>query len=336
MLISHTVKDTILFPIVYCLVFVSALSVLCVFNIIYTAGAGASLLPALSQDLIIGLIPHAVATMFVFSIFLTNFFLLIRLQRKPGLRFVSFVFILACSILIFLIGYNLISTDYAPGELPYSGEVSKLQDLVAPQKIIPFQGSTLFFEAADGSRLENVVLINNKPTAPDIAFYKSGVLSISGNSVVLNTAEPNPTQVKLTAQPPLSSIFTAQGVVGLLISHYDKLRATLNDLYNSNRAEFHLFSLSILILMLTAGFFIRLSRWPLFNAFLYIFVLLLIFVFNNFVVYTMIPELEKFLGKNFLLDIMPSVIILILAATFFLLDFVLLPQTHYRRKRLGV
>jgi hypothetical protein len=121
-----------------------------------------------------------------------------------------------------------------------------------------------------------------------------------------------------------------------LISHYEKLRATLHDIYNSNRAEFYFFSLTILFLMLSAGFFMRLSRWPLFNAFLYLFVLILIFMFNNFVVYTMIPELEKFMGRNFFLDMLPGVIMLILAATFFLLDFVLAPRTHYKRKRFSV
>lgn len=336
MLISHTVKDTILFPIVYIVVFAAALSVLCVFNIIYTAGAQASLLPALSQDLIIGLIPHAVATMFVFALFLTNFFLLVRLQRKPGLRFASFFLIMTCSLLIFLLGYDFINTNYAKGDLPHSGKVSESQDIVAPQKLIAFQESTLYFEASDGSRLENIVIINNNPTAPDIAFYKTGLLSVSGNLVVLNASNPASAQFTLSAQPPLSSLFTAEGVIALLISHYEKLGATLNDLYNSKRAEFYLFSLAILFLMLTAGFFMRLTRWPLFNAFLYIFVLLLVFMFNNFAVYTMIPELEKFMGKNFLLNILPSVILLILAVTFFLLDFVLLPQTQYRRKSLSV
>ncbi|MBN1798800.1 MAG: hypothetical protein JW822_09485 [Spirochaetales bacterium] len=329
-------KDTILFPIVYILVFAIALSVLCILNIVYTAGAGASLLPALSQDLLVALIPHAVATMFVLALFLTNFFLLIRLQRKPGLRFASFLLILLCSLLIFLLGFDFINANYAKGELPRGGKIAETRDIAVPQKLIPFKEATLYVEDTEGSRLQNIVIINNSPAAPDIAFYKTGLLSLSGNSVVLNPSGASSAQVSLSPQPPLSSVFAAEGVIALLISHYDKLCATLNDLYNTKRTEFYLFSLSFLLLMLTAGFFMRLSRWPLFNAFLYIFVLLLIFIFNNFVVYTMIPEIEKFIGRNFLLNIMPSVIMLILAATFFLLDFVFLPQTKYRRKRLSV
>jgi hypothetical protein len=336
MLISHTVKDTILFPIIYAVVFFSCLFVLCVFNIIYTAGAGASLLPALSQDLIIRLVPNAAATMFVCALFLTNFFLLIRLQRKPGLRLASFFLILACSVLVFLIGYNVIDPYYTQEVLPASGKVSESREMDVPEKLIPFEEYTLYFEEADGVRLENIISIKNSPAAPDINFYKTGSLSVSGSSVVFNAAVPTSARLNLSAQPPLSSIFRAQGVIDLLISHYEKLRATLHDLYNSQKAGFYFFSLTILFLMLSAGFFMRLSRWPLFNAFLYLFILILIFMFNNFVIHTMIPELEKFLGKNFFLDILPGVIMIILSATFFLLDFVLVPRTYYRRKRLSV
>jgi hypothetical protein len=335
MIISHKVKDTILLPIVYAVIFVSCLFFSCIFNIIYTIGAQLSLLPALSQDLIISLIPHAISTMFLFSLFLTVFFVLIRLQKKPGIRMASFLIILACSLFLFLAGYPYIDENFPGADLPRIGRAVEPKDLGSPQKLFRFKEATLFFEGSEGALLNNLVIINNTPNTPDISTYQTGRISVAENSVVLTAASPGQTRYQFSPQAPLSSLFLADGAATFLISHYEKLVATFSSLYNSSRFDFYLFSLAMLFLICTAGVFMRLSRWPVFNIFLYICVLLLVFLFNNFIVYTMIPEIKKFMGGSFFLNILPSVILLIIATAFFLMDFMLLPKKYFGRKRLS-
>ncbi len=332
MLISHTVKDTILFPFIYALVFVSVLFVLCVFNIIHTIGVEASLLPALNEELISSLLPHAITVMFLLAVFLTNFFILIRLQRKPGIRFVSFILILACCFVLFLTGYSFINDNFARRTAPAVTSIPERENTAAPQKLLRFQDATLYFETREGDAVRTVVLIKNSPDAPDMVIYNSGSLSAAPGE--LNLAAGLPVQARFSFKPqaPVSSVFAADGVIGLLISHYEKLKSVLDELYLRGRAEFYLFSLSLLFLILAAGFFMRLSRWALFNAFLYLFVVFLIFIFNNFVMYTMIPELKKIIGASPMLNLAPSIVMLILGGTFFLLDFLLLPRAGVGRK----
>jgi hypothetical protein len=336
MLISHTVKDTILFPFIYALVFLAVLLVLCAFNIVHTMGVDASLLPALSEQLLPSLLPHAIAVMFLLALFLTNFFILIRLQRKPGIRFISFVLILACCFILFITGYSYINESLSPSTPPAGRGAPELGEIAAPRKLLRFRDATLYFEGREGDTVRTVVLVKDSPDAPDIVTYNSGSITAGPGELDLAAGAPVTARYNLKPLAPVSSVFAAEGLIGLLISHYEKLKSVLNDLYVRARTEFYLFSLSLLFLILAAGFFMRLSRWALFNVFLYLFVVFLIFVFNNFVMYTMIPELKKIIGAGPVLNLAPSIVMLIIGGTFFLLDFLLLPQPDIRRKSLRV
>jgi hypothetical protein len=336
MLLSHTVKDTILFPVIYVIVFVSVLLVLCVFNIIHTVGVRASLLPVFSQDFVSILIPHAVSVMFLLALFFTNFFILIRLQRKPGIRFLSFIVITACCFILFLCGYSYIQSNVTQASPAAAATPAELDESQPARKLYNFRNGVLYFEVRQGNRVQNIVVVNNSPATPDITRYTAGSLSVSRGSVVLNTEGPSADHFDFQPSEGTSSLFLADSVIAGLISNYQKLESILGQLYLTRRAEFYLFSLSLFFVILAAGFFMRLSRWALFNAFFYLFAVMLIFLFNNFIMYTVIPELKKIIGQSVILSIIPSVILLILGVTFFLLDFLLLPQPGYGRKRFSV
>jgi hypothetical protein len=278
---------------------------------------GARLLPALRESL-----PVAVLLALVLLLF--------RISLKPGNRFLSFVLPLAVAFVVLAFGYQVLeglqqrvdlrraeSLDRSPGRF-----------LVA-ERFNEAGGKILYLSKLEGGTLRGVVLYDPEARSPRLRFSPRGSVDVIDGGVRVSLEG---TTWELASEAVYAPLFGNDPLVQPLLEDISLLNLELDRLFRESRSGFFLLSFALVFAFYSAGLFFRISRWPLLNVAVALFVLRGYLYLARLLGHDMVVELGKVFRNPAILSYLPALVLLILGAVFFLIDVLFVPGERWRRE----
>lgn len=322
-------KDTILSVIIFGLALV-IVTVLCAGSfILFVLGSRLFLFPSISLDLILPLVPPALTQMFLPATLITLFVTMIRVRRRPGVLFLSYILVGALAFTVLFLGPQLIESSI-------SSEIRRIQvdtalslrDLEHPQKLIALKEAWLFFEKKSGATLESGMLIRTEGRTMHARPFRQATYETGENGTGLSLEGAS--RVTLAPRAEETAAFAPGATAGTIIDSFSALNAYFLSTSDERKTEFTAICVLLAAFVLSSSFFLRMTKWPLANIFLALLILFVILAFYNFLISTVIGELEKILGKSDLLAFIPHGMLAFFSGLFFIFDFILLPEKRRR------
>jgi hypothetical protein len=320
------VKDTLVSVIIFCLILVVVTAFATLAFAVYLIGSRLFLLPAITPQMLLALVPASLRQVFLPATLLSLFFALVRMRRKPGLVFLSYLLLGALAFGVLFLGPKLVAA-------PLNAEIAKvrsaqsvgLRDLAEPGKLIPFKDAYLYFDRKEGADLVSGFLIDQTKPAPRVVLFDRATVSVGADATRLTLPLPAGSRT-LLPQTGESAPFAPDSTVVATLGFFQGLNDRFLALAGSQTTESIIVCVLFVMIVLSASLFLRATRWPLANVFLTLLVLALVLALYIFVVYQFLGEVRKVTGDTFLLTLAPNALLGFLALVFFLFDFVFLPE----------
>jgi len=204
------------------------------------------------------------------SIFIALYLLFLRIGRKPGNRFFSLLFPLAASYIVLLAGVTAV---YGPPGSPAPREYETLVPFIpgtihtTGTELIYVDEVSVASEAAGNTGLENVVRYGGG----GLAYYRraQALVRKTGemrSTVVLPEDGSQSPVIVEPANPVYEPAFEAPGVLVSLVDDIRLVNRFLLEERSESPGTFTFTAFSILLAAAGCVCFIRVTRWPLFNA----------------------------------------------------------------------
>jgi hypothetical protein len=347
---TAAVKDTLLAVIIFCLVLAVVAAFCTLAFAVYLIGSRLFLFPAVAPEMLLKVVPAAFRQVFLPAVLLSLFFALVRMRRKPGLVFLSYLLLGALAFGALYFGPQLVAA-------PLNAEIAKvraesvvgLRDLAYPRQLIPLEGAYLYFDRKEGADLVDGFLVDDARPAPRVDFFDRAPVTTGADGARLGL--PGPAGAKtLAPQAAESAPFAPDTSVQSTFAFFQSLNDRFLAFSGERTGAALVVCLVVVLVVLSSSVFLRVTRWPLANVFIALLVLCLILAFYNFLINQFLVEVKKllgesfwttlapkggplaaFFGESFWLTIVPNGVLAFLSLVFFLFDFVFLPERKRER-----
>jgi hypothetical protein len=206
------------------------------------------------------------------SVLASLFGLFFRIRRKPGNRLLSFVLPIAASFIVLAAGISFV---YGPAGSPPPKEYGSLNPFT-PKTIHETKEGLIFTDAVSGARdAGDGIRLDNLIRYADGALHYDRAAAVAVRSagdtqaavIISSSASKQPVTVT-PANPVYQRVFESPGIIASLAVDANTLNQFLHEKRTQSPEDFALAVFSILLLAMGCICFLRLTRWPLFNALL--------------------------------------------------------------------
>ncbi len=206
------------------------------------------------------------------SVFAAIFLLFFRMRRKPGIRVLAILLPLFAAFIVMLLGITVV---YGPPGSPRPREYGTYISFI-PKTIHQAENGLVYVDEIDGERegaesvgLENVVRYSQSRFQhfADAALAVRGVEDGGSAVIVPSNTEEEPVTIS-PANPVYYPVFSPPAVIAAMADDVPALNNLLLEVRTSTPERFALYLLSVLLPAVGCICFMRITRWPLFGAFL--------------------------------------------------------------------
>ncbi len=319
------VKDTLAPVVIFCLVLVIVTVLATFFFIVSLIGAKLSLLPAVTWEMILRLVPAALTQMLLPATLLSLLLSLVRARRRPGLVLVTYLALGALAFAVLFLSPQVITGSLAAeiGKIRAASTVG-LRDLEEPGKLVTLQDGYLYFEKRDAGNLYSGAYVDTTATGTRISGFARAGLVQRGGETILTLPDP-PRSVVLRPRAGETGSFTPDSQAASIFGLAGEFNRRYLDAAH-RPAEMLLVCVLFTAVVLSSSFFLRATRWPLANIFMTLLVLAGILALYNFISLKVVDELVKIFGPRPAFILIPTGVLAFFATLFFLLDFVFLRE----------
>lgn len=262
-------RDTLLHPIVFLLLFVIVLAFTTTCTLLLTWDITYNPEIQRAPGWLSSTLPRALFKCYTVSFLVSLFLTFGRLKHRPGYIILSFFLLLLVSTATGFLGFQ-ITADIAEATNP----APSAQPFVS-RTIHPADDGRLYIEKmAAASGIGRAKIKGFAVHSEDgITFSQSATVGIhTGNEGVLVVVElgeiDNPSIPVIPANPVYSPPFAMPQFLKNMIDEIELLNVYLNDARRGSAPRLLLAAFSLAVFVLGGRFLFRLSRWPLFNMLL--------------------------------------------------------------------
>ena len=251
------------------------------------------------------ILPFSVLSSCILSLFAT-------LKRKIN-RFFSGLLILIVGSGIYFFGFSALLHT----EVPVSDSSTSYESVFYGGKINPFLRGFVYVERMDPKYAYNVVR-ENPAQYPSFTFHKKiGISSLK--KTVSSKRKISGIEERLAGNPYFTDVFKVPEFLGSFIGDLQKFNREMEKLYNASRYYF-IFAVIVQVLFAVSCWsLLRISRWPLVNAFFSLVLIRGLFAFYGVWDTPVVQGKLSFLGPGMVKDNIVSILLLVFA---FLLVFI--------------
>jgi hypothetical protein len=320
------VKNTLAPVIIFCIVLVVVAALSSFFFIIYLIGTKLYMLPVITGEMIVMLVPAALTQMLLPATLLSLLFALVRARRSPGLVFITYLALGALAFAVLFLAPHFIATSLTAeiNTIRARGAVD-LRNLEEPGKLVALEDAYLYYEKREGETLRSGVYVDSSGPAPRISTFDRAVIVRRGEEVTLTLPRPERT-VALKPRVEEAASFDPGAQAGPVFEFLGGFNRRFLDAAASRPAEFLIVCVLFTAMVLSASFFLRVTHWPLANIFITLLVLSGVLALHNFIAQKVADELPKLFGPDIAFSLIPNGLLVFFSALFFLLDFVFLRE----------
>lgn len=246
-------------PLYYLLLFLVVFLLLAAFSLLLTWGSIYNPDMAARGYLVPATIILSANGVFSLSVLLAVALLLFRLVRLQGNRILSLMAIGLTAFAVYLGGLFIL--DGLTGAL--SDEARDLSYAVPDEQFLSFPESEVYVGEADGITLAPVVF-HRRTEVPGFSRYATAVRDEERNELIVPAAGVS-YPIK-AAKQAFVTLFEAPTFLRRAFDDVGVLTERLSETYAPGSVMFVLTPVSLVMVMVGSWLFVRLTRWPLFNA----------------------------------------------------------------------
>jgi hypothetical protein len=258
-------------------------------------------------------------------------FIFIRILKKPGIHILLFILPLItafCVIFFGIIGINQIIT---PVE-----ETVTIKNYIKPGKFLFFENNILYINSVTDNTINNAVYIDT-----DDLFLNPGNnmrvyqyidranVEIVDDKININSGS---NIISLDRMTYYSGFYSADKTMESIFESISLLNKEINEFYNSNITEFAILCFSLIFIIMSSNVFMRITKWPLFNFFVVMFITIGSVILYNFLKNHIVMEFFAETSDSFFLRLIPSISLLIIGVLFVFIDIIFIPFDFWNRE----
>lgn len=324
-------KDSGLVPLIYILVFILILSFTC--GLILLQGWAVEYNPEIrhAPGWFALHVPFAFSQALPPSAILSAFLLFIRIKRKPGNRFFTFLLLFLSTFAILVLGISFIGRFQSSAAIsdnkPRHPFVSRSFHAVGSSLL--YVEEVLYSPEYD-TRLNQIISGSIYEESANLVFeyYQNGYLNDN-----LELELPTNNIIAMEGQSAIKGLnLSAPVFFRYALEEIAILNNYLTSRYGNSLERLIFVALALSFCATSCGIFSRISPWPLFNVFISLAMLRFIFFIFRLTDSEIFEELVQILPDEQIVSDLPTILLAVLGAVFVICDFLFIPY-HTNRKR---
>lgn len=317
-------KNSLILPVIYLFVFLILTILLTGFNIVIKLAATME-----TSGFSVKEIPVFIKNVIPVSGLLSLLFLFIRILKKPGMHFLSFVLPLATAFCALFFGIISINTVITPVE-----ETVTIKNYIKPNKFLFSENNILYISNLSDNKIDNAIYIdtNNLFLEPEnntqmYQFIDSANVEIEDNKININTGRK-----VISLDTIYSGYYSSGEIMETIFKSISSINKELSEFYNRNITEFAILCFSFVFIIMSSNVFMRITRWPLFNFFVVMFISIGAILLYNFLKNHIVLEFFTENTDSLFLRLIPCISLLIIGVLFLFIDIIFIPFNFWDKE----
>jgi hypothetical protein len=319
------VKEPVVLPFVFLLVFIAALAVFSCLDIFSSWGSSSAGVQEFSLSLaaqrfagsaLQSLVPATVAALLVCGF---------RASRRSVSRFLSMAILLVMGYAVMVNGMFLFR-GAAKSPKP---AVESARLYVPPRAFFRLGDAALNARSVTDAALKAVLVYRpGKSGGERLSVHPSGRVSMKAGSMTVALDGASPLEVSGALPLSAGSLFEADALTAAFLRDMGVLTEDFRRLNTAAPAEFFLAAFAFLFLCTSSMAILRFTRWPLVNALFLITAVRAYFLLYHFLSITVGPAIGKGVTDPLIVKLFPSIAFMILGVLFLIVDIVFIPNNR--------
>ncbi len=318
-------KDSFLLPLKFLLIFFIVVILLSTIYLLAIWGSSFNPEEKFSIPWVTSNITDVMQACLPFSTFFSIFLVFFTILKHPGIRLLSFLFIVICASLV--LGFGTVGINRINISLAAKNHQSTATFL--PQTLYKFERSTFYFEEKKNGIMKTAVLFDESRNpafslhseARYMEMEKENRIVFENDKIRIEGVPSNPAFIPMFQIPvPLSSFFNDIG----------EMNRYLNSVYTRSVNAYFLVVVFLVLFCMSTWTFTRITKWPLFNACVTLLVFRGLFSMFSFLSSDVSKEIAGIILKKEMLEYLPVAVCAILSFLLILIDFLFIP---YAKKK---
>jgi len=281
-----------------------------------------------SSEQLINSIPGSIFDKLLVAVFTALIMLFVRMQKKPGFHFLSFIVTLIIALAVFISGILFLEVISASSDISnIKSTETGLKNYLIPEKINTLRNFSLYFEEIEDNELQNILLIKSNNSLPGLRYFPIGRSLNVNNELILTVKEKDNEQIKLIPPNLFSSIFKPDYPIKLIQDSLETINKDIKIFLSSSQWEFYLLCFCLIFVIVSSRFFMRITKWLLINFSINILIIIGILFLYSLLRIDITRELVKVVGDQPIVRLFPSFVIFVLGILLSIFDLLLIPHS---------
>ncbi len=322
-------RESLLLPVVYLFVFL--ILSLCLIGLNIITELAETTENSEESEFAIKKLPAIIRDVIPIGSIISLLFIFLRILKKPGIHFFSFLLPLITSFCVLFFGIISINMVITPVE-----DNITIENYIKPNKFLFFDNNILYTDTLTGNTIHNAILIdsnnlflNSENDTEVYKFIEQANVTIDENNININTGYDS---FSLSTKSYYSGFYTTDETAEYIFSSISLINKELNAFYSRNIIEFAVLCFSFVFIIMASNVFMRITRWPLFNFFVVMFMTIGAILLYNFLKNQIVMEFFSDISDSFFLRLLPCFSLIIIAVLFLLIDIIFIPFNFWNKE----
>ncbi|HSV93281.1 MAG TPA: hypothetical protein VLH81_09395, partial [Desulfobacterales bacterium] len=272
----------------------------------------------LTLELAAARLPRAAFEMMLPAVLLTIVLLGFRMARRPISRFLAFLIVLGAGYVVLVNG--LIWTHRAEAAVKPAVTAPVVARYLPTKSFTALGIPRVAPVPPQADRLGPVLVLDPAAKVPRFTLYRSGALSVQGDTISLQLAGAKPLALRAELAPAEARLFTADRYTELFLRDFRAMNDDLRVLLERAPGRFFVACFAMLFLVTALLVLLRATRWPLFNVLLLVLAVRACLLLYRVLAVDLAPTVARVIADPLLALLAPSAAFLVLGVLALLAD----------------
>jgi hypothetical protein len=320
------VKEPVVLPFIFLLVFIVSLALFSALDLFATWGYSSAGIQEFSLGYAAQQFPRSALQSLIPATLTALLICGLRAARKSMSRFLALVILLLMSYVVLVNGMLLLKGFASAGRA--APATARLY--VHPRSFLRIGSSVINAQRVTDAAVAGALVYKIDASGGErFAVYPSGGAGEKNGVFSVQFDGARPAELSAALPPAAGRIFEPDPLTALSLRDMGVLTADLRKLLTASPAEFFIAAFALLFLCASSMAILRFTRWPLVNALLLISAVRVYFLLYHFLSVTVGPEIGKGLADPLVARLFPSIAFIVLGVLFLMIDIIFIPARRH-------
>jgi hypothetical protein len=261
------------------------------------------------------------------SILLTILMMSFRLIRSPGNKLISNLLLIASGFFVLVFGMIML----VPALPPEKSYPRSYKDYIEEQRFNRIDDVFLYPWKLSNTPLAKTLIVDPAKEDWKFYYYPSVNLSATQAGLELQVEGMLPKKISRETYSRYGMLLSGDAFIRGLFSAFSVFASDIRRLATTRATEFFILSFAFVFFFASSGVLLKITKWPLFNLALMLFVVTGVLFLYAFYQTQVVPELGKYIKSGILTSATPTIVMIIFGLLFSLIDLIFIPSEIWKK-----